>query len=224
MPSSTHLTHWLASPVGQQVLAAEHALLQHRWLPQLRGEPCYQLGEWGGEQLADVFAGRPQIHPLLLDEILPFKTAELPNILLPHSLEWFADPSTALPEISRVLSPRGRLLILNFTTFGPWHWQRGVPDGGHWQRMSTWLMQLESVGLYLKQVNHYLHAPPVLSKPGLGTLCRPFNHLAGRLFPGGCLLMVSKQEPSVTPLRWRVSPSRFWRPALLPAPSTRTTV
>ena len=87
---------------------------------------------------------------------LPFPEASLDLVLLPHTLEFSADPHTTLREVERVLVPEGRVVICGFNPVSLWglrqrraHLYRklGVghlflPDAGefigHW-RLRDWL-------------------------------------------------------------------------------------
>ncbi|VCU71647.1 hypothetical protein PIGHUM_03733 [Pigmentiphaga humi] len=50
-------------------------------------------------------------------DALPFETQSLDLLVLPHTLEYSADPHRVLREAERVLIPEGRLVI---TGFNPW--------------------------------------------------------------------------------------------------------
>ncbi len=90
---------------------------------------------------------------------LPFPEASLDLLVLPHTLEFSADPHATLREVARVLVPEGRVVIcgLNPTSLWGWKQQRvritqrfGVgnlylPEGGdfigYW-RLRDWLRLL----------------------------------------------------------------------------------
>lgn len=90
---------------------------------------------------------------------LPFPANSLDLVLMPHSLEFSADPHTALREVERVLVPEGRVLICGLNPASLWGLQqrRGhlyqkmgfgqlfLPDGGefigYW-RLRDWLRLL----------------------------------------------------------------------------------
>ena len=90
---------------------------------------------------------------------LPFPANSLDLVLLPHSLEFSADPHTALREVERVLVPEGRVVICGLNPASLWGLQqrRGhlyrkmgfghlfLPDGGefigYW-RLRDWLRLL----------------------------------------------------------------------------------
>lgn len=49
----------------------------------------------------------------------PWSAASLDLVVLPHTLEWCADPHLCLREVERVLMPEGRLLVAGLQ---PWRW------------------------------------------------------------------------------------------------------
>ena len=90
---------------------------------------------------------------------LPFPASSLDLVVLPHSLEFSADPHTTLREVERVLVPEGRVVICGLNPASLWGLQqrRGdlykkmgfghsfLPDGGefigYW-RLRDWLRLL----------------------------------------------------------------------------------
>ena len=90
---------------------------------------------------------------------LPFPSNSLDLVVLPHTLEWSADPHACLREVERVLVPEGRVVICGFNRWSLWglrQWRvrcyrrlglrsRFLPDTGeligYW-RMRDWLRLL----------------------------------------------------------------------------------
>lgn len=90
---------------------------------------------------------------------LPFPANSLDLVLLPHSLEFSADPHAALREVERVLVPDGRVVICGLNPASLWGLQQRrahlyrklgfghlfLPDGGefigYW-RLRDWLRLL----------------------------------------------------------------------------------
>lgn len=59
-------------------------------------------------------------HQLEIDtRAWPWSAASLDLVVLPHTLEWCADPHLCLREVERVLMPEGRLLVAGLQ---PWRW------------------------------------------------------------------------------------------------------
>jgi SAM-dependent methyltransferase len=67
---------------------------------------------------------------------LPFATQSLDLVLLPHTLEFSADPHAALREVERVLMPEGRVVILGFNPKSLW---------GLRQWLGRWALRLRLV-------------------------------------------------------------------------------
>ena len=53
-------------------------------------------------------------------DALPFDSASLDLLVLPHTLELARDPHLALREVERVLVPEGRVVIVGFNPSSPW--------------------------------------------------------------------------------------------------------
>lgn len=87
---------------------------------------------------------------------LPFASSSLDLVVLPHTLEFSADPHATLREVERVLVPEGRVVICGLNPTSLWGFRQGrsrlyrrlgvgslfLPDGGeflgHW-RLRDWL-------------------------------------------------------------------------------------
>lgn len=152
------LAGWLQTPPGQHLLAWEQAQVD-AVVADLFGFHALQLGlpELEGLQANRMphrwLAGRD----LLCDfEALPFESASLDLVLLPHALERAADPHRLLREVERVLRPEGRLIVFGLNPASLWGLRqklgalrrRGQPylprEGefiGYW-RLRDWLKLL----------------------------------------------------------------------------------
>ncbi len=118
---------WAVSARGQKLTAVEHIEVA-RQVPELFGRHFLQIGHWGLGN--DWLLGSEMLHRAVLatsgqaqgqarvdPQSLPLAARSVDAILLPHTLEFVSSPHTLLREVSRVLSDRGRLLILGFN---PW--------------------------------------------------------------------------------------------------------
>lgn len=121
------LEEWLECELGQSILACEQALLDER-LSCLFGYHLLQLSVSRRLRLFDESAIRHkvQLSPLpacegvgvqALPEALPLEGDSVDVALLHHVLEYSDNPHQLLREASRVLVPRGHLLI---SGFNPW--------------------------------------------------------------------------------------------------------
>lgn len=122
------LPTWLASPAGRYLLAWEQAQLDAA-VADIFGFHALQLGWPALEGLRAnrmpqrwLALERPQAPAsLLLDfDDLPFESNSLDLLLLPHTLEYAADPHHRLREAHRVLRPEGRLMVLGLNPTSLW--------------------------------------------------------------------------------------------------------
>lgn len=164
LPLTRHnLELWLRSPRGRRLLALEERELR-RVLPDLFGRHLLQVGSWGrGDSL---LAASEMLHRAVLGTVPDFGAAALSEperlpvldksvdaVLLPHCLEFARSPYPVLREANRVLSDRGRLVILGFSPWSPWAWRqwfglryRAFPPGARFislGRLSDWLELLD---------------------------------------------------------------------------------
>jgi SAM-dependent methyltransferase len=114
-----------ALQLGLPELAALRAnRMPHRWLA-VESSPSESAGP---EEVPQIAAGdgekkaatlpRPSLHCHF--DALPFDSASLDLVVLPHSLELARDPHLALREVERVLVPEGRVLIVGFNPASLW--------------------------------------------------------------------------------------------------------
>lgn len=163
-PFNRHtLELWLRSPRGRRLLALEERELK-RVLPDLFGRHVLQIGNWGrGEQLLEasemlhraVLGTVPELgaHALAEPERLPIQEKSVDAVVLPHCLEFSRSPYPVLREVNRILSDRGRLVVLGFSPWSAWAWRqwlglryRAFPPGARFVsvgRLSDWLELLD---------------------------------------------------------------------------------
>jgi SAM-dependent methyltransferase len=157
------LKAWLESPRGRRLLALEAAELA-RVLPELFGRHILQIGNWGaGAALLDkadmlhravlgTFADK-DAHAVTEAESLPILSTSVDAVLLPHTLEFSRSPQSLLREVDRILTDRGRLLILGFNPWSLWGLRRQLglrprafPPGARFHgtgRLGDWLELLD---------------------------------------------------------------------------------
>jgi len=157
------LKQWLASARGKRLLELEERELQ-RVLPSLFGRHILQVGNWGaGERL---LASADMLHRAVLGtltgegtkaltrpEALPVLSKSIDAVLLPHTLEFSPSPHNLLREVDRILTDRGRLLILGCNPWSLWglrRWLglagRAFPPGARFYgtgRLGDWLELLD---------------------------------------------------------------------------------
>src|SRR5690606_17954060 len=125
---------WLSSALGRQLLSAEGDLLRGL-LDDVFGLELLQLGTWGlSRELlsssrtrrqtligppSDVRAGG-EVDVVAELAALPVQSATVDAVLLPHTLEFAADPHAIVREADRVLHGEGQLIVLGFRPVSLW--------------------------------------------------------------------------------------------------------
>ena len=220
-----NLCAWYRREPGRLLLEAERAQLDDA-LQDLFGYHLLQIGCPHPEYLL----GASRIpHTVILDavvpeiegasrlcglaDMLPIASDSIDVVVLPHTLEFEADPHQVLREVERILIPEGHVIILGFnpwSLFGVWRVarrRRKAPWRGQFisiMRINDWLALLgfDAVSLQL-----YFFRPPLKSERILRRL-RFLDTLGERLWPrlgGGYTLVAKKRVATLTPLkpRWR---------------------
>lgn len=163
-PFSRHtLELWLRSPRGRRLLGIEQRELK-RVLPDLFGRHVLQVGSWGrGGELLDcsemlhraVLGTVPEFDAQALaePERLPIAEKSVDAVVLPHCLEFSRSPYPVLREVNRILTDRGRLIVLGFSPWSAWSWRQALglrypafPPGARFVsvgRLSDWLELLD---------------------------------------------------------------------------------
>jgi SAM-dependent methyltransferase len=134
------LTRWLQAPAGRYLLEWEQRHLDSA-VADLFGFHALQLGlpeldalranrmphRWVAteETVADVASDEGSLPRVAVAlhcnfDALPFDTASLDLVVLPHALELARDPHLALREVERVLMPEGRVVVVGFNPASLW--------------------------------------------------------------------------------------------------------
>ena len=223
MPSPG-LADWLSSSLGRQLLQAEGEILRGL-LDDVFGLELLQLGSWGASRallsqartrrqtvVAPASARASGFEVDVLAELsqLPIQTATIDAVLLPHTLEFEADPHAIVREADRVLTGEGQLIVLGFRPMSLWGLRsagsrQGYPQGLQQMlsmgRVRDWLALL---GYEVVLQKHYLYSRPW----GTGTdQASPRRILRRGLFnplpSAAWLLKARKHVYRMTPLRHR---------------------
>jgi SAM-dependent methyltransferase len=218
----TALSSWWESPQGRALLAAESALLSEA-LEDVFGWELLQVGAWGNarELLAGSRTRRKSViaavaEPARADiigrpSLLPVISDCADAALLPHTLEFAADPYAVLREVDRVLAGEGQLLVLGFRPWSLWgmraRWSRsGFPPGMR-RLMSERLLRewLVLLGYEVVAARRYLYVSPW--SRGLASGAGALRMLRAGLYPlpaGAYLLKARKRVYTMTPVRPRL--------------------
>jgi SAM-dependent methyltransferase len=158
------LHEWLDTPQGQYVQRWEHARVD-QLVVDVFGYNAVQIGMPQHDYLRanrmpfKLYSSDGSSGPspaLMCDPVqLPFPATSVDLIVLPHVLEFAADPHAVLREVERVLVPEGHVLITGFNPFSLWGARRRLqerepfPWNGDWlsvPRLRDWfkLLNLET--------------------------------------------------------------------------------
>jgi SAM-dependent methyltransferase len=171
---------WFATPLGQYLLACEQAHLD-KAVADVFGYNAFQLGLPGFDLLrASRIALRCRVDnaepaELLADfRDLPIASNSADLVVLPHVLEFSADPHQILREVARVLVPEGRIMVACFNPWSLWGSRRlfGRSERYPWNgrfinlpRLKDWCALL---GLEINAGRMCCYVPPCASEKWLG--------------------------------------------------------
>ena len=127
------MTQWLQTPAGRYLLDWEQRQLDVA-LADVFGFHALQLGlpqldalrgnrmphRWLATDAPQAVAGERAVQLHCDYDALPFDTASLDLVVLPHTLEIARDPHLALREVDRVLMPEGRVVVVGFNPMSLW--------------------------------------------------------------------------------------------------------
>jgi SAM-dependent methyltransferase len=167
------LDDWLQTPPGAYVRAWEQACLDELTadifgfnavqigLPQIHALAANRMpNKWqaatrtSSDAQLELVAGGKQIAVALDFADLPFASQSLDLVVLPHVLEFAAEPHQVLREVERVLIPEGHVIICGFNPASMWGVRQGLgrlsrnhylPVAGEFismPRMKDWLKLL----------------------------------------------------------------------------------
>lgn len=182
------LDNWLQSPAGAYVRGYEQACLDELTVdifgfnavqigvPQLDALAASRMpNKWqaatrtsNADELAFAAGGR-QIAVAVDFEELPFATSSVDLVVLPHVLEFAAEPHQVLREVERVLIPEGQVIICGFNPASLWGLRQGVrrvvrsdylPESGEFISMPRLKDWLKLLNLGVTRSHFGCYAPP----------------------------------------------------------------
>lgn len=227
---------WLHTELGRQLVAAEAQLLQGL-MDDVFGLELLQLGTWGSsrELLSSSRTRRQSIVAEAADgaakeidivarlNALPIQTATVDAVLLPHTLDFDADPHSIVREADRVLTGEGQLIVLGFQPLSLWGLRATAARSGYpaglkqmlrARRVRDWLGLL---GYEVVQQRTYLYSRP-WGENSQSTRRILRRGLLNPLPPGAWLIKARKHVYRMTPLRHRFA--REKRPVLGAIPTS----
>lgn len=241
--SLARLGGWYASPLGQALEQTELTAIRET-LANLFGfhlllvAPPWQGSPLSASRISNQLVmpcRRPLAKPSQCSlvggaQALPVCTDTLDLVILPHTLEFVAQPHEVLREVDRVLVPEGHVVILGFNPYGLWGlwrllfgWRRRLPWTGRFisqTRLRDWLALL---GFDILSCEPLFFRPPVRGRQMLHRLAF-LDTLAERGWPlsgAAFVLLARKRVVGMTPLRPRWKPRRGLLAGGLIQPSRR---
>jgi len=215
---------WYMENAAGQLLYREEAAQLQEVLPGLFGYHLLQIGCFGTTDLLDasrinhrmIMTGNiphESIKPVLLGnaDALPLASESLDVVVVPHTLDYEANPHGILREIDRVLIPEGHVVILGFnpfSLFGLWRlfagWRKRPPWCGRFMtsfRVRDWLSLL---GFDIVSSRCLFYRPP-LNHAGIMEKIRFVEHGGRLLRPLGAVYMIvaRKRVSTLTPIGFR---------------------
>ena len=182
------LDNWLQSPAGAYVAAFEQACLDELTadifgfnalqigVPQLDALAASRMpNKWQAatrtataSELA-ILPSSKQIAVAVDFAELPFATSSLDLVVLPHVLEFAAEPHQVLREVERVLIPEGQVIICGFNPASLWGMRQGVgrftrsdylPESSEFISMPLLKDWLKLLNLNVARSHFGCYAPP----------------------------------------------------------------
>jgi SAM-dependent methyltransferase len=162
---------WLESPAGNYVREWEQLQLQaltadifgfnavQLGMPQISGLEANRMpNKW----LTDTHLPQTRDVPIVVVHDfteLPFATQSLDLVVLPHVLEFAAEPHQVLREVERVLIPEGQVIVCGFNPASLWGARQaaGGLTGGHFLPLDGELISVPRLKDWLKLLNMEVH-------------------------------------------------------------------
>lgn len=220
------LQRWYRQPLGRFVSEAEAASVAEI-LTTLFG---YHFLVLGSPMARDLIADTRIVHRCSVDfdypptdsgvgmlahpACLPIASDSVDAILLPHTLEFVAEPEQVLEEVERVLIPQGCAIILGFNPYSSWGLSyclrskgASAPWGARLLSVSQLRSSMASLGLEMAAVRYAVYRPCMMNPRWLESFAF-LDRLGSRWWSkfGGVYMLVAKKRVStLTPVKpkWR---------------------
>jgi SAM-dependent methyltransferase len=210
--------HWLTSDAGRELVRAETELLASAF-DDVFGLELLQLGEWGPAR--ELLSGSRTRRQTIVTEregdtgvdligrltALPVAAASVDAVLLPHTLEFEADPQAIVREADRVLTGEGQLIVLGFKPFSLWGLRAAAASAGFPPGLKRMLPEhrvrdwMNLLGYEIVMSRHYLFSRPWGRISGARRILR--RGLLNPLPAAAYLLKARKRIYTLTPIRPR---------------------
>jgi SAM-dependent methyltransferase len=187
---------WLHTPVGNYIRAWEQKHLD-TLTADIFGFNAVQIGmpqidalhasrmpyRWLTDNCLPTGAQEERDIPLVVAHdfsALPFATQSLDLVVLPHVLEFSAEPHQVLREVERVLIPEGQLIICGFNPFSLWGLRQTgsrltgahfLPQDGEFIRLPRLKDWLKLLNMEINRGHFGCYAPPCVTQKWLERFC-----------------------------------------------------
>lgn len=220
---------WYTTALGSQLAESEKQLLDE-YLPDLFGYFLVQCGcpeirleqEQGAwlknSRVSTKFCLDYNINQWVSGQAnlaqLPIKSDSLDIIVLPHVLDFSAEPHQVLREAERVLIAEGHVVILGFNPWSFWNlfrfvlfWTKQPPWNARFLACSRVMDWLALLGFDVVHRKGYFHQLPFQSSKNTNKI-KWLEELGRRFWPNfgaGYVLVARKRVQTLTPIRprWR---------------------
>jgi SAM-dependent methyltransferase len=220
MLQSAQMVDWYTQSPGKDLLVAEQLALQ-ALLADKFGYHAVQLGRVKGNNwlessriLHKIFLSPLADHPIASNRVcadfaaLPFAPDSIDLVVVPHMLEFTADPMQILHEIYTVLIPEGYIVILGYNSLSLWGGTRlfktryGYPWNGRFFtsfQVRRWLVEM---GYWIVDHKSLFFRPPFVTQKwqekllfleGIGQMLWPY-------FGATFLIVAQKRVVKSTPI------------------------
>ena len=220
-PKRDGVKRWFEKPLGAYLLEREQYIMS-RILPNLFGFHILQIGSIGTDDLLGSSRISHQIVMNLEDELpsgdaclqcstecLSIASDSIDVVVLPHVLEFCANPHKMLREIERILIGEGHLVIIGFNPLsfcGLWRlflaWRDDPPWNGlffSFARIKDWFSLLD---FEIIRIERFFYKPPLINMTIMGKLhfLEKLGNYCCSYFGGIHIIVAKKRVVPLTPI------------------------
>jgi SAM-dependent methyltransferase len=217
---------WDNSPLAEYIRQKELILLEQH-IPNLFGYNIVQIEKGYGinglnysrisnkiliQESRSVLTEEKHYLVISKSSITPIATDSIDVVILPHTLEYEADPHHLLREVDRILIPEGHLIILGHDPLSMWGFRKlfrcsnkCYPWSNRFytkRRIEDWMGLL---GFDVKHIEPYLFFPPIQKLVNFAWV-KKFDSVCKTYLPftnGANLYITQKRVSTLTPVKSR---------------------
>lgn len=228
------IRNWFDSPVGQQLLQTESAILE-QILSGLFGYHLLQISVQEGElhesspiqhKISLGLAERDKSALLARPTELPLGNDSLDVVVLHHILDFIDSPQEILREISRIILPSGYLIIVGFNPFSLWGMLKPVaslrgtpPWNGRFIRPGRLMDGMNLLNFKIDRAQYCMYGLPLANtRSEIPDFSRGLSRKANLPLGAVYVIVARKQLGTLTPIRpvWKTQKA-FGRLSVVPS-------